>query len=317
MKPKSIILSFAFVLSLSIILPAQSLQIWMINVGQGDAILVKSDTAAMLIDAGQYKAARDTIFALLKKQNIRHLDYFVASHYDADHIGQAEYILDSIPARVVYDRGEEGAPNTQAYQQYVAAAGTRRQTIQFGQSFRLGSSVVYCVAVDGRWSKSGKLTQNDDENNRSVGLLIKSGRFWMLSAGDISSPTEDSIALRAGDINILKVGHHGSKYSSTGYTLAKLKPEIALISVGHDNSYGHPTAGAIGRIDQSGTVKYIYQTTDGCGAGSGSSKSKITGTVRIDVYDYYYIMSDGIRIDNRKQVIKSRYPVPPLKMSLD
>src|SRR5262245_11197400 len=176
------------------------LQIRYLNVGQGDAALIVSPLGeTMLIDSGPFSASNCAsatgIITQLTAIGLTHLDYHVASHYDADHIGCTDHVIAHWPIqKAVYDRGTVNPPSTQTYNpRYVTAVASKRQTVSVGQFITLdaGSAspvMLQVVAVNGNGT-AGSLAEND----RSIGLVLHFGSFDAEFGGDLSGDTSSSV----------------------------------------------------------------------------------------------------------------------------
>lgn len=226
---------------------ASNLQVSFINVGQGDSALIQApDQENILIDGGPV-AAGPTVVAYLKTQQVKDIDVLVASHNDADHVGGLADVLNSgIPVLAVIYNGEPGT--TTAYQDFVAAMsahGLVPITATVGQNYAWG--MISAGVLNPQSPLLG------DQNEDSVVLLIKYGQTRFLFPGDIGSGTEGTILAEGTPIaaDVLKVAHHGSKYSSSAAFLSAVKPIYAVISVG-TNNYGHPAAETLARLAAAG-----------------------------------------------------------------
>lgn len=268
-------LALLLFLSLSVALSsaassAQQLRIVHIDVGQGDATLIVGPSRTLLFDAGVTGSGNE-IRAALDSLGISSIDYFVAGHYHADHIGAIDEVLGGGIALnlAAYDRG--GTYSSQAFTQYTTAVGAKRSTILLNQQIDLGGGVLLtCVAVNG--STPGGYAAPTDENGRSVALVLRYGTFDYFIASDLSgggsstADVESLLASSAGDVDVLHVGHHGSTTSTNQTLVDTLKPEQAVISLGDGNSYGHPTQGVLDRLAAAATLNTIWQTEAGTGA---------------------------------------------------
>ena len=227
-----------------------TLYILCLDVGQGDATLIISPTGqTMLVDAGNNGKGVDEVLPFLNNLNIASLDYIVATHYHADHVGGIDEVVDSLSIDsigVVYDRGWSYTTNT--YYDYADAVASKRVAIEDSQVIDLGGGVeVTCAAVNGNGVLDTPFTDPPhSENDLCVALKLRYQSFEFFVAGDLSGETkgdytdiETSVASEVGGIEVLRVNHHGSKYSSNEYFLDSLQPEVAIISVG-ENPYGHP-----------------------------------------------------------------------------
>jgi len=227
------------------------LRVAFINVGQGDsAWLHASDQTDILIDGG-LPGAGPTVVAYLQNHSIDDIDVLVISHNDADHMGGLIDVLNSpiSVAAVIYN----GYPvSTTTYLNLVAAMQARGLTptpALVGQSYTWGP--ISSTVLNPQVAPFG--VQNKD----AVVLRLTYGNTHLLFPGDIDSTLEQTILSSGTPItaDVLKVAHHGSKYSSSAAFLAAVNPEIAVISVG-PNSYGHPAPETLARLSAAGASTF-------------------------------------------------------------
>lgn len=213
------------------------LELHFIDVGQGDAILVISpDGFTALVDAGEATESA-TVDAYLAAQGVLDLDYTVASHLHADHIGGLDAALGSHPEVVAsFDSG--GSYASTQFDQYDAIAGERRTTVGAGDTIDMGPSMQVDVLHGGVGSAN--------ENNNSVVLRLSYGDQTILLGGDCESGCENSFD--PGPIDVYKVHHHGSSDSSGEGFLDLMSPTAAVISVGTGNDFGHPDPATLSRL---------------------------------------------------------------------
>lgn len=260
----------------------KTLEIDILDVGQGDATLVRGPSGkTILIDAGKRDMGVEKVLPDFAALNVHHLDWIVATHYDADHIGGIAEVLmgadqvlgtddDWIPREAMIDRGDFTEKATATYDDYVAIAAPYRQEAEPGMIFDLGDgAVAEVVVVNGRYEDGRTISlQPDEENEACIGLLIAYGNFRYFTAGDLTGggapggyETKDLETIAGeiiGDIDVLHVGHHGSSSSTNETFLEKTMPEEAIISVGKENDYGHPTEEVLTRLEKAGAA--IYRT---------------------------------------------------------
>ncbi len=222
-----------------------------LDVGQGDSILVNCDGHYMLVDGGSPKAS-SLIFTVLKNKSISYLDYIVATHADADHVGGLAGALNYAKAGTAYcSVTEHDTKAFNSFKKYLTKQGKSIRVPSAGDSFALGSSEVTVLGPVGA-------SKSDDANNNSIVLRIVYGETSFLLTGDAEFEEERQIMNSGATIKstVLKVGHHGSKYSTSNTFLYKVSPEYAVISVGADNSYGHPTNEVLTRLNRRNTQVY-------------------------------------------------------------
>lgn len=209
-----------------------------IDVGQGDCTLFISGDETMLIDCGE-KEYSDTVINDLKSYGITELDYVVVTHAHTDHMGGMADILDAVPTEnIIFSEPSEKSSGSKTYGEFLDAADRCGADIILAEpdyTFSLGSAECRILAP---FSVS-----EEEENDNSVIMHITAGTTSFLMTGDAEKAVEKEIienypSLRA---TVLKVGHHGSKTSSHEKFVSMLSSEVAVIPVGADNSYNHPT----------------------------------------------------------------------------
>ena len=216
-------------------------EIHFIDVGQADAALVLCDGKAMLIDGGNAEDS-SLLYTYLKNHNISHLDYVIGTHAHEDHIGGLAGALNYASVGTAYCPAT--SYDTKAFGNFVKALDKHGVSITVpstGDSFTLGSAACTILAVN---------TDSSDPNNTSIVLRIVYGDTSFLFTGDAERVVEQAILNRGTNINstVLKVGHHGSESSTSYVWLREIMPQYAVISVGKDNSYGHPTEEVLSRL---------------------------------------------------------------------
>ncbi|MBE6956297.1 MAG: MBL fold metallo-hydrolase [Ruminococcaceae bacterium] len=239
------------------------LAVHFIDVGQADAALVICDDATMLIDGGNREDS-SLIYSYLKNEGITHLDYVVATHAHEDHVGGLPGALSyATVGTALCSVTEHDSGVFKTFVNQLAKQGKTIAVPETGETFALGGAQVQVL---------GPVRESDDPNNMSIVLRIVYGETSFLFTGDAEREEEQDILAAGFDLEstVLKVGHHGSENSTTYPFLREIMPEYAVISVGADNSYGHPTHEALSRLrdagatvlrtDESGT---IVCTSDG------------------------------------------------------
>lgn len=233
-----------------------------IDVGQADAALIECDGDYMLIDGGN-KADSSLIYTVLKNASVSKLDIVVATHAHEDHIG-------GIPGAYNYTTADLTlCPVTEFdtdafgdFKKYADSKGGGITVPSVGDKYTLGSASVEILGVN----------STDDANNCSIVLMVTYGETKFLFTGDAEREAEQIILDSGADLaaTVLKVGHHGSEDSTTYPFLREIMPQYAVISVGEDNSYGHPTENTLSRLRDADVKVYrtdmqgdIYCTSDG------------------------------------------------------
>ncbi|MDW7674674.1 MAG: stalk domain-containing protein [Bacillota bacterium] len=245
----------------------KELTVHFIDVGQGDSILIQSPSGkTMLIDAGE-RTAGQKVVSYLKAAGISSIDWVVSTHPHADHIGGLITVLETFPVANVLDPAVVHTSKT--FEDYLTLID--KKEINFVEA-RSGMTVNFDSLVKVEVLAPGSEASKASLNNTSVVLKLSFGEVSFLLAGDAETDSEN-IMLRAHSnklkSTILKVGHHGSKSSTTANFLKAVSPEAAIIQVGK-NSYGHPTEEALNRLDAASVKIYrndlhgdIIISTDG------------------------------------------------------
>ncbi len=270
-----------------------------IDVGQADAALVLCDGKSMLIDGGN-RADGDLIYTYLQKQSLSYLDYVVCTHPDEDHVGGLAAALTCADAGTVYC--PVPSYDSKAFTNFADKAAERGLELvrpEPGTVFSLGSAQVTVLAP---------LADYDDNNNQSIVLRIVYGETSFLFTGDAARESEADM-LESGAVlqsTVLKVGHHGSESSTTYPFLREVHPQYAVISVGKDNSYGHPTEEVLSRLRDAGVQVYrtdmqgdiictsdgktvTFTTQRGSGALTNPTEGETTGSGGQGGDEYRYI----------------------------
>lgn len=219
---------------------SSTFEIHFIDVGQADASLVLCDGEAMLIDGGNVEDS-NLIYSHLKSNGISHLNYVIATHAHEDHVGGLSGALNYATVDTVYCPVK--SYSSDAFKSFVKNVEKRNAEItvpEVNSSFLLGSAEVKILACN----------STDDTNNSSIVLRITYGETSFLFTADAEREAEEIILEQGFDLSatVLKVGHHGSETSTTYPFLREIMPEYAVISVGKNNSYGHPAEEALSRL---------------------------------------------------------------------
>lgn len=239
----------------------REIELHMLDVGQGDAVALRTTRGNwILFDAGRAwrtgDAGRAVIVPYLARRGGK-LAAFVLSHPHNDHVGGASTILLALKPKSFHDPGFV-AP-TGSYAEALATAtrtGTLWKRVRPGDSLVVDGLVVSFLAPDSAWAS--KLT---DPNEASTVARVRFGAVRFLLVGDAENELEQWLVANDGaslETDVLKVAHHGSSTSSTERFLAAARPRVALISVGKDNSYRHPSPAVVRRLASSGA--YVYRT---------------------------------------------------------
>lgn len=233
-------------------LPATGLRVSVLDVGQGDAILFQPARApALLIDGGP---SGDGLEAKLRSVGVKQLGAAIVTHEQSDHAGGIAQLLGHLPvARLAYAR------LSRRLRGEAEAAGARTVRVVEGAALRSGR-----LRVEVLWPPRELLEAplaGADPNTQALVLLARWRDFSMLLTADAEA---ESVPLDPGPVDVLKVAHHGSEDAGLDALLDRIVPRLALISVGADNSYGHPTPATLSalaahrvpilRTDRDGTI---------------------------------------------------------------
>jgi competence protein ComEC len=269
------------------------LQVHVLDVGpvEGDSILIISPTGkSVLIDAGDAGKGK-VVLESLKRQSVQQLDYFIATHPHPDHLGGADEVLKAIKVMNVIDNGLEpvgfvkpAAPSksagtqpkkqpaktaarpvsvTRFYEEYRVAvdqSGARYEKVQAGKTFDLGGGARLTVLAPSEpmFTREQMKSGGNEPNANSIVVRLDYGAFSMLLPGDAEEQTEHRLLTK--DVNtsarILKVAHHGSLYATSEEFVKRVKPQVAIISCGAWNRYGHPAQAVLDRLQAAGVKLY-------------------------------------------------------------
>ncbi|EEM57960.1 DNA internalization-related competence protein ComEC/Rec2 [Bacillus thuringiensis serovar monterrey BGSC 4AJ1] len=262
-----------------------------LDVGQGDAILIRLpyDQEIYLIDTGgtirlnkeewqrkkhEFSVGNDILIPYLQKEGIKKIDKLIVTHGDADHIGAAQELLSNITVKeVVFGRKEQEAILEKAVKKQALEKEVKISEVGEGESWRVNEAEFFVLAPTGK---------ERSENNASIVLWAKLGGITWLFTGDLEEEGEKGLVATYPDLraDVLKVAHHGSNTSSITPFLSAVQPNIAIISVGERNRYGHPhkevierfekMAIEIWRTDKQGAISYVFKEE------RGTFRSKIT-----------------------------------------
>ncbi len=265
----------------------------------GDSILISSPAGKhVLIDGGDTTKGKAVVEAL-KRNNIQQLDYFIVTHPHPDHMGGAAEVFKAVKVLNVLDNGQEPsvppelmpakpAPGkkpaarptptprrgtrqpasiTKFYDDYKAElnkSGARYEQARPGTKYDLGGGALLTILAPHEpfFTKEQMRTGGNEPNANSIVMRLDYGAFSTLFAADAESQTEHTLLTK--DLNlqaqVLKVGHHGSKYATSEDFLNRVKPEIAIISCGAWNRYGHPAQSVLDRLRAANPSLKLYRT---------------------------------------------------------
>ena len=262
MKPTAAVLAFAIGLESFSVLKRSDCRVVFADVGQGDCCLIITPDKTCLIDAGTYKEGSSTVCDLLDYYGIYQVDYCVMSHWDSDHAGGFAALSDQGRVKSIltsYVPSSDDKDKDKDVQEFlISNCSDPESELSFrlklsmvlaGDRIDLSDSVYLDVLYPSVSSGGG------NESSLVVMLhIIGKEETSILFTGDIGTTTETLLIEKGIDLDcdILKVAHHGSKYSSSGEFIEVCSPDIAVISVGAHNFYGHPSPQTLSRFDSYG-----------------------------------------------------------------
>lgn len=249
------------------ILPARSrkvdgnLHIYYFDVGQADCILIQNKTNNMVIDAGN-NADGPKLVKAFKSLGINKIDYLVGTHAHEDHIGGMDDLIRNFEVKTFYM--PEVVATSKTFEDVLDALEEKQvafETPEIDKTFYLGDALVDTLYVG---------TDEADLNNTSIVLKVTYGRNAFLFMGDAEAKVERQLLNKDISSDILKLGHHGSSYSTTKDFLKEVNPTYAIISVEKGNDYGHPHKETLTRLKNQNVKVYrtdrdhtIIATSDG------------------------------------------------------
>lgn len=224
-----------------------------IDVGQGDSILIQVNDKNLLIDAGS-GSSEDDVVNYLNKNNIKKLDYVLATHPHEDHIGGMDEVIENFEVGEFYS--PKVAANTKTFKNMINELNKKNLKIKIvaegmSDEFNLGegAEVEVYTPMKGLY---GEL------NNYSPIMKVSYGETSFLFTGDAEREAELEAISSVENLksDVLKVGHHGSSLSTTEKFLEKVDPEVGVISVGEGNKYNHPTDETLSRLNDKSIKTY-------------------------------------------------------------
>ena len=225
------------------------LEIHFLDVGQGDCTVVLCDGESMVVDGGPRSASRFVYSYINKGLQLKKIDYVISTHPHVDHVAGLSSVLVAAPVDLLLTPVTEWDSQAFAHMvEYAEQQGVPVVVPQEGDTLRLGGALVTILHC---WPEAIDLGRTNDA---SIVIRIDYGEASFLIMGDAEDWTEymmidDGANLKA---DVLRVAHHGSKYSSTMEYLQTVQPVYAVISVGRDNSYGHPHEETLDRLAEVG-----------------------------------------------------------------
>lgn len=248
--------------------------VFYIDIGQGDCELIHTENANILIDAGENLPENSAkIISFAKQLGVEKFDYVIATHPHSDHIGAMADVLREIPADsiIMPYLSEENIPTTRIYEDLLDTIEELNIPVieaEAGASYEIDGLTLEILSP---------LEQDENLNNMSVVVKMTYGDSSYLFEGDAESGAEHEILESGADVqaDILKAGHHGSRTSSSKDYLRAVDPEIAVISCGEGNSYGHPHQQTLEKFRENGITFYRTDTQGTITIGTDGEKYEV------------------------------------------
>ena len=268
-KKKSIIKIFIIILLFFLFqfIP-QNLEINFVDVGQGDCtFIVTPRNKTILIDGGgsssnEFDVGKSTLFPYILDKGYTKIDYIFISHFDQDHVGGILTILQEIKVKkVIISKQEENSENYQKFLEIIKEKGVSVAIVKMGDRVKIENGIYFDIL----WPTSEQIQENK-LNNNSLVMKMYYHNFSVLFTGDIEEKAEKKILETYKSeknklvSNVLKVAHHGSKTSTIKGFLDTVNPKIALIGVGKNNMFHHPSEEIIDKLKEYGAI--IYRTDE-------------------------------------------------------
>lgn len=234
--------------------PDGIMEVHFIDVGQGDAIFIETGNSTMLIDAGENNKG-SLVREYLISQQVDKLDYVIGTHPHSDHIGGLDTILDSFEVNKVLL--PDAVHTTDTFEDVLDSLEEQQLKVTrpvVGDRYSFGDASFTILAPN----SSGYA----DLNDYSICIRLTYGNTSFLLTGDAEKLSEDEMMKNGLDLSaeVLKLGHHGSAYSSNTKFINAVSPSFAIISAGKDNKYGHPHAETL-QVMQEYNIK-VYRTDE-------------------------------------------------------
>lgn len=242
------------IIIISLLIPSGKnnyLSIHTIDVGQGDSILIQTPSSKNILIDGGDDNSHHIISSYLKKQNVENIDYIIATHFDSDHIGGLDNIIDKFNVSNIYAPNYES--DTVSYQNLINSCLNKNLNLQglsSGDFINIEDNINLEVLAP---------SYIQEENNlNSIVFRLDYKNKSFLFTGDAEANNELNIinSYELNDIDFLKVGHHGSSSSTTSEFVEEVSPDVAVISCGYKNQYGHPHKSTLDTLEKNNVLTY-------------------------------------------------------------
>lgn len=227
------------------------LSIHTIDVGQGDSILIQTPNSQNILIDGGDENSHYIVSSYLKKHGVKHIDYIIATHFDSDHIGGLDNIIDNFNVSNIYTPNYQC--DTTSYQNLINSCLNKDLNLQYlsaGDFIRIEDNINLSVL-------SPSYIQEENNLNSIVFRMDYKDKSFLFT-GDAEASNELNIinSYNLSDIDFLKVGHHGSSSSTSSEFIEELSPDIAVISCGYKNQYGHPHKNTLDILEKNNVLTY-------------------------------------------------------------
>jgi competence protein ComEC len=236
-----------------------AMELYVLDVGQADALLIKSEEGNILFDSGDLDTKKELI-AELEELGVKKIEYAVFTHPHADHIGAADLVLTTFEVKnvILPVVDDKDVPTSKVYERMIMALENNEAinviAAEPDAEYSVGEVKMKILAPNS--------ADYSDLNNYSVVVRVDYGATSFMLTGDAEDVSEEEMLSRYPEselkCNFYKAAHHGARESNTAEFLKAVSPEIIAVSCGEGNSYGHPHAEAMARFEDTGAV--IYRT---------------------------------------------------------
>jgi competence protein ComEC len=261
--------------------PAGDWQLAQCDVGQGDSLVINlGNDQAIVIDVGPDPTAIDKC---LRDLGVEQIPLLILSHFHADHVGGLSGLLDGRKVQQVWITNNLD-PTSESSMALSALSGAEIVTVQKGLTAKIANITLEVLWPEATVRSFEELPGEGSQiNNSSIALVATTADWSLFTAGDLEPPAQNQLINQVGPVDIYKLSHHGSKYQDQGLMRA-LSAQLALISVGAKNPYGHPAAESIDSLTRLGT-QVLRTDRDGAVAITASAHQlrvrKSKGRVRL------------------------------------